>query len=113
MTGARRQRVWALLVWLVVAVGLVVASANVQRVGGQIVYNNECALGLGEAACLEDREVAGLPFAYLLDTPGISVEHQVGPFEDEFRPWVFVLDVALVWGAPVGAWVLLRRRRAP
>lgn len=95
MTSARR-RTRVLLAWFAVAVGLGAASASVQRVGGQVVYNNECRAGMGEAACLEDREVAGLPFAYLLDTPGISVEHSVGLFEDEFRPLLFALDVALV-----------------
>ena len=92
------------------AVALVAASSRVQRVGGRAVYNDECANGLGEAACLEDQEVAGLPFAYLVDTPGVSVEHYVSPFEDRFLPWVFALDVVLVWGAFLGAWWIARRR---
>ena len=98
------------LLALVAAFVLVGASATVQRVGGQAVYNNECRLAWGEAACLVDQEVAGLPFAFLIDTPGVSVEHLVSMFEDRFRPAVFVMDVALVWAVLLGVIDLVRRQ---
>ena len=112
MTHAER---WASAALAVVAVALVLASARVERVGGQAVYNDECALALGRDACLEDQPVAGLPFAFLVDSPGVSVIHQVGP-EDRFVPWAFAADVALVWLALLALASLarrLRRHRSP
>lgn len=98
------------LVALAVSLALVVASGTVQRVGGQAVYNQECRLGLGDAACLEDQEVAGLPIPFLIDSPVTSVVHQVALFEDQFVAWAFVLDVVLVWALLFGLWVLARRQ---
>lgn len=104
-------RFGAVALAFVVALVCVAASAGVQRVGGQAVYNDECRLGLGEAACLEDQEVVGLPVAFLVDSPGVSVVHQVSIGEDRFYAWLFALDVVIVWAALAGAWVLVRRRR--
>lgn len=104
-----RPRWPSALVALVLATALVGWSGTVQRIGGQTVYNTECLAGGSRAACLEDQEVAGLPFAFLYDTPGVSVEHHVTLFEDKLNAWAFVLDVALVWTALFGLWMGMRR----
>ncbi len=105
-----RARRWVSAALAVVAVALVLASARVERVGGQAVYNDECALGFGREACLEDQEVAGLPLAFLIDSPGVSVIHKVG-LEDRFVPWAFAANVAVVWLALLALASLARRLR--
>jgi WD40 repeat protein len=35
----------------------------------------------------------GFPISYIVDKPSISVPGSLGLFEDEFRPWMFVLDM--------------------
>ena len=59
---------------------------------------------------MEAQEGGGLPFAFLVDRPGVSIVHSIGP-EDRFRPGWFWLDVAcffiLLWAARRG----LRTRR--
>ena len=61
--------------------------------------------------CYDDGPAGGWPFAYLVDSPGISVADTLG-VEDDFRPGWFLADVA-VFGALAGAVVtgVIRMRR--
>ena len=102
-------RVLVALALAVVAVG---ASARWDRVSGErIVYNSECTFGPDPAACLESREVAGLPFAFVFDTPGVSVEHDAHPYDDEVRPLPYLASVGGVVGVVLALWAGWRRPR--
>lgn len=73
------------LLLFVFAVGLTVASGLYQRPSGELgQYGNQCSVD-DWMHCYQPVESAGFPFAYGFDTPGVSVEHQVALFEDEFR----------------------------
>ena len=102
-------RLWpvATLALALVAVGL---TGEVERSSDAVaVYNNECRTPAG-GRCVEPREAAGLPFAFVFDTPGVSVEHQVSIVEDEARAGPFLAGVALVWMALCAAgWFASRR----
>ncbi|MDT0631407.1 hypothetical protein [Rubrivirga litoralis] len=102
-------RVLVALALAVVAIG---ASARWDRVSGErIVYNNECASGPDPAACLEPREVAGFPFAFVFDTPGLTVEHDAHPYDDEVRALPYLAGVAGVAGVVLALWAGWRRLR--
>lgn len=100
--------------WAVLALALAVTTASaafVRPTAEQVTYNNECLAGPDPERCYEARLGGGLPFAYLLDTPGVSVERSVYWGEDELRTTLFWLDVG-VWAALVlGGLAALRRVR--
>ena len=101
------------LVALGLAVVVVGVSARWDRVSDErIVYNNECMHGPDPAACLEPREVAGLPFAFVFDTPGVSVEHDAHPYDDEVRAIPYLASVGAVALAVFTLWAGWRRSRS-
>lgn len=74
---------------------LTIATAWIERVGPeQAVY---CALGKSsdghEIWCPEPVLNGGWPAPYLYDNPGISVERQLGFFEDSFRSGPFFANL--------------------
>ena len=98
---------------LALAVAAVSATGTVERPTDEwVVYNNVCTFGPDPAACLEPRTAAGLPFAFVYDTPGVSVEHAAHPFEDEVRPGPFWLGVLVVGVVAFGAWSWAARGRS-
>ena len=83
------------LVLLAVAVVLALGSSSLQRRGpDQGVY---CAIGKVndvDVYCPKPKLNGGWPAPYLFDREGVSVEWQLGFFEDDFRTWPFVADVS-------------------
>ena len=83
------------LVLLAVAVVLALGSSSLQRRGpDQGVY---CAIGKVNGVdvyCPKPKLNGGWPAPYLFDREGVSVEWQLGFFEDDFRTWPFVADVS-------------------
>ena len=79
-----------------VALTFAIASAWIERFGpDHAVY---CALGKSadgyDIWCPEPVLNGGWPAPYLYDNAGISVERQLGFFEDSFRLWPFISDWA-------------------
>ena len=100
------------LVALALAVTVVGVSARYDRISSErIIYNDECTFGPDPQACLEPREVAGWPFAFVFDTPGISVEHDAHPYDDEVRALPYLASVAAVALAVLVVWAGWRRWR--
>ena len=92
------------------AVLVVIAGGFVPRPTGAVaVYNHECRTP-GGGRCVEPQEATGWPFAWVFDTPGVSVEHRVFLFEDTVRPGPFALNVAVVWAAFAGLTLAWTRR---
>ena len=109
MPSPAALRVLVALALAVVAVGV---SARYDRVSSErVVYNNECTFGSDPEACLEPREVAGLPFAFVFDKPGISVEHDAHPYDDEVRTLPYLASVGASWLAVLALWSGRRRAR--
>ena len=83
------------LVLLAAAVVLALGSGSLQRRGpDQGVY---CAIGKVNGVdvyCPKPKLNGGWPAPYLFDREGVSVEWQLGFFEDDFRTWPFVADVS-------------------
>ena len=83
------------LVLLAVAVVLALGSSSLQRRGpDQGVY---CAIGKVNGVdvyCPKPKLNGGWPAPYLFDREGVSVEWQLGFFEDDFRTSPFVADVS-------------------
>jgi hypothetical protein len=46
----------------------------------------------GNMPCYELSIKAGFPFSYLYDKPGVSIEHELSIFEDDFKLTNFLLD---------------------
>jgi hypothetical protein len=79
---------------LVIAIALTLWSVNVEQIGPElVVYGNLCGLS-GFDFCYKPVLKGGFPVAYLFDAPGISVERQLGFFEDNLSVGALVLDVA-------------------
>jgi hypothetical protein len=77
------------------AISLTVLSIRFERKGPELApYGNLCGPQSNEL-CLEPVLNAGLPFAYLFDQPGTSVERRLFLFEDQFRVIPFTLNVAV------------------
>ena len=69
-------------------------SSNVERNGPELAaYGNLCGATQDEP-CLKPRLNGGFPWAYLFDSPGISVEGQLSFGEDEVRIYPLLADLA-------------------
>lgn len=99
----------ASLTFLLAAV-LALLSVNVQRTGPEVVeYGNMCGPNSSDP-CYEPELKGGFPIAYLIDAPGVSVEHQLSLGEDDLHPEALALDVALYFAAILGiVWVASHR----
>ena len=58
-----------------------------------------CAARLRTKAATSQRLKGGFPFAYLFDSPGVSVERHLSFGEDALHPTPLVLDIAIYWAA--------------
>jgi len=80
----------ALLLSALLLTGL---SSNVERNGPELAaYGNLCGATQDEP-CMRPRLNGGFPWAYLFDSPGISVEGQLSFGEDEVRVYSFLADL--------------------
>ena len=81
----------ALLLSALLLTGL---SSNVECNGPELAsYGNLCGATQDEH-CLKPRLNGGFPWAYLFDSPGISVEGQLSFGEDEVRMYPLLADLA-------------------
>jgi hypothetical protein len=79
---------------VLVALGLTVASAHIERVGrAPDSWRQEMCAPEPYHPCIDGVLQGGFPLAYLLDRPGISVMSKLALVEDLFRPWAFAIDV--------------------
>jgi len=84
---------------LALAFALAVLSSFVQREGPELEsYGNLCGPA-GNENCYKPALKGGFPFAYLFDSPGVSVERQLSFGEDTRHPMALVLDTAIYWAA--------------
>jgi hypothetical protein len=80
---------------LLIAVALTLLSSHVERLGPEMAsYGNLCGPS-SDQDCLEPVLNAGLPWAYLFDQPGVSVERKLFFVEDTLRPVPFALNVVV------------------
>ncbi|HEU4882551.1 MAG TPA: hypothetical protein VFT45_09910 [Longimicrobium sp.] len=93
---------------LILAAALASASAIVQRVGARRMVEGEAWCGT-PAPCAVRALGAGFPFPYLIDDPQVSVPHQIGLVEDDFRAGAFLIDT-LFWLALATSAVLVIHR---
>jgi len=112
--SSRITRCLRLGICLLLACTISALTVFVERIGPeQRSYGNLCGEN-HDTDCLQPVLKGGYPWAYLLDAPGVSVEHQLFVGEDEFLPRALALDV-LFWAAALHlADRLFRRlRRSP
>ena len=89
-----REKLILICVALIIAIALTLRSVNVEHIGPElVVYGNLCGPS-GFDFCYKPVLKGGFPVAYLFDAPGISVERQLGFFEDNLSVGALVLDVA-------------------
>lgn len=92
----------------VLAQSLTLATAFIERTGPELVaYGNLCG-PTSDQACLRPVLKAGFPWAYLSDTPGVSLEHRLAFFQDDFDARAWWLDAGLYFAV----FMLLLHRRA-
>ncbi len=108
MTIARAALVLAL------ATVAALASSFIERFGpDQAIF---CALGKSvegyDIYCPKPVLNGGWPAPFLVDEPGISVTNQLGFFEDHWRPWPLVANIAFYAWLIAGAGTALRRVRS-
>ncbi len=79
---------------LMSAVTLTLLSVSVERKGPELApYGNLCGPRHHDL-CYEPQLKGGFPIAYLFDSPGTSVERNLG-LEDKLVPGALFLDIAL------------------
>jgi len=84
---------------LVVAFALTALSSFIEREGPELEsYGNLCGPAANEN-CYRPALKGGFPFAYLLDSPGVSIEGKLSFGEDALQPMALVLDIAIYWVA--------------
>jgi hypothetical protein len=58
-------------------------------------YSNLCEI-TGDNSCHELIIKGGFPIPYLFDKPGVSIEHQISIFEDDFLIDKFLIDLLII-----------------
>lgn len=92
----------------VLAQAVTLATVFIERTGPeQVSYGNLCGPAANEL-CLQPLLKGGFPWAYLSDTPGVSVEHRLFLFQDHFDARAWWLNAGLYFAF----FMLLLRRRA-
>jgi hypothetical protein len=77
----------------VMAVTLALLSVVIQRIGPELVqYGNLCGPTASDP-CYGPVMKGGFPFAYLFDTPGVSVVGKLSFFEDTLHPGALLIDI--------------------
>ncbi len=95
---------------LALAVLVACLSSYFERVGpGHVSYGNLCGQA-DQRLCMQLELAGGFPFAFLSDTPGVSVERQLSFGEDAFHPGAFLLDVGFYFAGLLVALSRLTRR---
>jgi hypothetical protein len=83
----------------VIASTLALLSVFVQRIGPEHVqYGNLCGPTSSDP-CYRPVLKGGFPFAYLFDTPGVSVEGKLSFVEDTLHPEALLLDITVYFVA--------------
>jgi hypothetical protein len=83
----------------VIASTLALRSVLVHRTGPELVqYGNLCGLTSTDP-CYRPVLKGGFPFAFLFDTPGVSVEGKLSFFEDTLHPRALLLDITVYFAA--------------
>lgn len=121
--GSRRALIKVRLVSLtfVLANALALLSVLIERTGPELLsYGNMCGPTAGDP-CYQPALKGGFPLAYLIDVPGVSVEHQLSFAVDHLRLEALSVDIAsyfaaillVVWIASRGSRLTGRFRRQP
>jgi hypothetical protein len=121
--GSRRALIKVRLVSLtfVLANVLALLSVLIERTGPELSsYGNMCGPTASDP-CYQPALKGGFPLAYLVDVPGVSVEHQLSFAEDHLRLEALSIDIAsyfaailfVVWIAARGSRLTGRSRRQP
>ncbi|MEK8033467.1 hypothetical protein AACH06_21820 [Ideonella sp. DXS29W] len=85
------------------------ASMFIERSGPDMVsYGNLCGPSFSDP-CLAPVLKGGFPIAFLFDSPGVSVEHELFVGEDMFQPKAFAWNTA-IHALVIGLAVLMARR---
>lgn len=93
-SASNMRRLLSLVALLLSALLLTGLSSNVERNGPELAaYGNLCGAEHDEP-CMKQRLNGGFPWAYLFDSPGISVEGQLSFGEDEVRMYPLLADIA-------------------
>lgn len=104
---------WRVFAAACAALTLTCSSFGYQRRGPELVVVGNLCGPKTDQFCYAPVLKGGFPFAYIYDTPGVSVEGKLSLGEDKFRGGRFLLDVLiyfLVAIAALGAAHVLRRR---
>lgn len=115
MCAAMKKRLAKLglvCLFFIAAIALALLSSNVERIGPELVQDGNLCGPDGNDPCYKAALKGGLPFAYLFDHPGISVEGRLAFFEDTLHLGPLVLDIAMYYAAILLAVRLLSRLRA-
>lgn len=110
MGGRAVSKACRVIFAFVAASALALLSVFVERRGPEMLpYGNLCGPTSSEP-CYEPVLKGGVPFAFLFDFPGVSVQHQLALVEDSFQLAAFVLDIAFYFAAILSvAWLAPRR----
>jgi hypothetical protein len=96
----------------VIASTLALVSVLVQRIGPELVqYGNLCGPTSSDP-CYRPVLKGGFPFAYLFDTPGVSVEGKLTFVEDTLHLAPLLLDVTLYFTAILLTFAAVSRYRS-
>jgi hypothetical protein len=83
------------IVAFVLAITQALLSVFVERSGPELVqYGNLCGL-TGSDPCYKPALKGGFPFAYLSDSPGVSMENQLSFVEDQLFSGALALNIAV------------------
>ena len=78
---------------------LALLSVLNQRMGPELVqYGNLCGPTASDP-CYRPVLKGGFPFAFLYDTPGVSVEGKLSFFEDTLHPGLLLVDIIICFAA--------------
>lgn len=96
---SRQFKVCVAGVAFLIASTLALMSVLVQRIGPELVqYGNLCGPTSSDT-CYRPALKGGYPFAYLVDTPGVSVEGKLTFIEDTLNPGALLLDLTVYFAA--------------
>jgi hypothetical protein len=85
-------------------------SGLYERKGNELVQWGDCN-EIPDFTCFGPRLSGGFPFAFIFDSPGISVENRLSVGEDDFRGYPFLMDVWFYWASLVFSGIALKNLR--
>jgi hypothetical protein len=94
---------------LLVSAAVALVSVKVERRGPELVQIGNLCGATHDQPCRQPSLKGGYPLAFLVDTPGVSVENRLFVGEDQFVPLAFIVDWAVCAAA---LWLLYRARQA-